>query len=180
MSLCIDCGDSAITHSRKKLCSICYKNHRHSQWYLNDIKRCNNKLFLEKRKQYKANYFQKNKIKLSNINKKYEYSRLKNDVGFKLRKILRKRLTEAVKNNHKSGSAVRDLGCLIPELKIHLEFKFTEGMTWGNYGKWHIDHIRPLSSFNLTNPNELKTACHYTNLQPLWAKDNLTKSNKYE
>ena len=51
-------------------------------------------------------------------------------------------------------------------------------MSWDNYGEWHIDHIMPLSTFDLTNPDQLKEACKYTNLQPLWAEDNLHKSSK--
>jgi hypothetical protein len=51
-------------------------------------------------------------------------------------------------------------------------------MSWGNYGQWHIDHIIPLSSFNLLEEQQFKIACHYTNLQPLWAKENLSKGNK--
>jgi hypothetical protein len=63
-------------------------------------------------------------------------------------------------------------------LKKYIESKFKEGMSWDNYGVygWHLDHIIPLSSAK--NEEELKSLCHYTNLQPLWAFDNLSKFNK--
>lgn len=60
----------------------------------------------------------------------------------------------------------------------HLEAKFSEGMTWQNYGTWHIDHIRPLASFDLTDPAQVRLACHFTNLQPLWGADNIRKGDK--
>lgn len=68
------------------------------------------------------------------------------------------------------------IGVSYETAKIHLERKFTKGMNWGNIGEWHIDHIIPLSSAK--TEEELKALCHYTNLQPLWAKDNLSKSDK--
>lgn len=91
---------------------------------------------------------------------------------------LRSRINHFVKSRTKTTTQL--LGCSHEELKFHLESKFQLGMTWENYGRtgWHIDHIRPLSSFILSNPEELEKACHYTNLQPLWAKDNILKSNK--
>lgn len=95
---------------------------------------------------------------------------------------LRKRLSNSVRGRDRGASAVKDLGCTVEELKKKLELLFQEGMSWGNYGidGWHIDHIRPLCSFDLLNPEELKKACHYSNLRPLWAKDNLSKSGKIE
>jgi len=98
----------------------------------------------------------------------------------RLANTLRSRLSKAIKFKNKSSSAVKDLGCSIEELKKYLESKFQPGMTWENYGVygWHIDHIIPLASFNLSIPDEFKKACHYTNLQPLWAKDNLKKGAK--
>ena len=100
------------------------------------------------------------------------------DVQFYLRDKLRIRLRSALKGQYKNGSAVRDLGCTIPELVKHLESQFTNGMTWENKGQWHVDHIRPLSSFDLTDKTQLLEACNWKNLQPLWAKDNISKGNK--
>jgi hypothetical protein len=116
------------------------------------------------------------KEKISNgLYKKYGTNSIQN----KIKRNLRSRLNKAIKNKHKMGSAVVDLGCSIEELYKHLESKFQPGMTWKNYGKWQIDHIKPLCRFDLTDRKQLKIACHYTNLQPLWAKDNLEK-RKYD
>ena len=68
------------------------------------------------------------------------------------------------------------MGCSPLQLKEHLEKQFTNGMCWENRSKWHIDHIIPLSSAK--TEDELYNLCHYTNLQPLWAVDNLKKSNR--
>lgn len=70
------------------------------------------------------------------------------------------------------------LGCTWQQLEKHIESKFTDGMGWSNMGKWHIDHIIPLSSAKTVE--EISALAHYTNLQPLWARDNLLKGNKYE
>ena len=67
------------------------------------------------------------------------------------------------------------LGADYETIKYYMENKFNDGMNWGNHGKWHIDHITPLAS---AKKNELIKLCHYTNLQPLWAKDNMIKSEK--
>jgi len=94
--------------------------------------------------------------------------------------LLKNRIRYALKNNKKSNSTMNLVGCSLQELKKHLEKQFKQGMTWKNhslYG-WHIDHIKPCASFDLSNPEEQKKCFHYTNLQPLWAIDNIKKSNK--
>jgi hypothetical protein len=93
----------------------------------------------------------------------------------KIKRNLRSRLNKAIHGKYKTGSAVEDLGCSIIEFISHIELKFSPQMTWANYGEWQIDHIVPLCQFNLQNELELKKACHYTNLQPLWSADNLKK-----
>lgn len=146
-------------------------------------------------KKYKKEYFLKNKETINKYKKEYNITnkqhinkyklsyqtkRIKEDTNYKLMCNLRSRLYKASKGLRKAGSAVRDLGCTIPELKEHLENQFQEGMSWNNHGKygWHIDHIKPLSSFDLSNKTQFLEACHYTNLQPLWARDNLSKGSK--
>ena len=108
----------------------------------------------------------------------YFRERYQTNIQYRLTCGLRTRLRRALKGDTKSGSAVRDLGCSIPELVARFESQFREGMTWDNYGEWQIDHIVPLSSFDLTNRKQLLQACHYTNLQPLWAYENSSKGAK--
>lgn len=80
---------------------------------------------------------------------------------------------------YKPGKSITYLGCSIQTFKTHLENKFLPGMSWENKGLWHIDHIRPCASFDLSKEDELKKCFHYTNMQPLWAEDNLRKGSKY-
>jgi len=70
------------------------------------------------------------------------------------------------------------VGCSIEELMKHIESQFTDGMSWENQGEWHIDHVRPCASFDLTDEQQQRECFHYTNLQPLWAEDNLRKRAK--
>lgn len=109
---------------------------------------------------------------------RYVTNRCRTDIQFRLSMYLRNRLRTALKKNIRCGSAVRDLGCTLDELRVHLESLFKPGMTWDNHGKWHIDHIVPLCSFDLTDREQLLKACHYTNLQPLWSEENLSKGGR--
>jgi hypothetical protein len=132
----------------------------------------------EREKAQQKVYRKNNRDKIREIEKQ-SYANNKN-INLKLSRSLRARLRSALKRNTKSGSAVKDLGCTIDEFKIYLESKFQPGMAWDNYGYhgWHIDHIKPLASFDLSDRKQLLEACHYTNLQPLWAVDNLAKGDK--
>lgn len=107
------------------------------------------------------------------------------DIQFRLGMQLRVRLANAVRAQltgragaRRGASAVRDLGCTLTEFVQHLEQQFTLGMSWDNYGDWHVDHKKPLISFDLTDAEQCRAACHYTNLQPLWAADNLKKGGR--
>ena len=107
-----------------------------------------------------------------------QHDRLREDVNFRLARILRKRLWDAVTSQDRKGSSVLQLlGCSIDELKAHLEARFTAGMSWGNYGAlgWEVDHVRPVASFDLTDPEQQRRCFHYTNLQPLWWLENRRK-----
>ena len=100
------------------------------------------------------------------------------DPNYRLKRSIRNRTNKALHGNSRAGSAVRDLGCSIPHFKLYIENQFEPGMTWDNYGEWHLDHVMPLSKFDLTDRQQFLEACNWLNYQPLWAEDNLQKSNK--
>jgi hypothetical protein len=110
----------------------------------------------------------------------YMAERAGNDIDFKLRGVLRARVRAAITRTggDKSHKTMGLIGCSIERLRQHLEAKFTDGMTWDNHGEWHIDHIKPCAAFDLTCERQQRECFNYTNLQPLWAVDNLTKGAK--
>lgn len=122
-------------------------------------------------------YYEKNKDKIRTYKNNYEMERKQTDVSYKLRINLRARIREAVKNNgtKKSYSTIILIGCEIDFLKQHLESRFKNGMSWNNYGEWEIDHIKPCSSFDLTDEEQQKICFHFSNLQPLWKTENRMK-----
>jgi hypothetical protein len=104
--------------------------------------------------------------------------------NFRIAQSVRNRLRDRLKTFgfSKSSKTSELIGCSWVELRLHIEKQFKPGMTWENYGisGWHIDHIKPLASFDLSDQKQLSEACHFTNLQPLWAKDNLAKGAKID
>ena len=107
-----------------------------------------------------------------------------NNLGAKTARNIRRRIREAIRvaGATKSAKAVELLGASIEEVRAHLEAQFKLGMTWDNWSThgWHVDHIKPCASFDLTDPEQQKACFHYTNLQPLWAKDNHSKSDRLD
>lgn len=102
------------------------------------------------------------------------------DLNYRLTHNLRERVRQSLKKGiKKSASTLALVGCSIDKLRERLAAQFQFGMTLENYGKWHVDHIRPCKSFDLSDPKQQRKCFHYTNLQPLWAKKNLSKGAKW-
>jgi len=101
------------------------------------------------------------------------------DPGFRLLTNMRRRIALALRRTKKQDTTLSLCGCSLSALKSHLAKQFSNGMTWENYGQWHVDHIRPCCSFDLTDANQQKECFHFSNLQPLWAGDNMTKHTKF-
>jgi len=131
----------------------------------------------EKRKLYDSLRWKKIEVK-EKRNKKRKEKR-KTDFNFTMRERLSSRLRAALNGKSKSISTINLLGCSIEDLKIYLEKRFKKGMSWKNKHLIHIDHIRPCASFDLTDPEQQKICFHYTNLQPLWAEENMSKGAKW-
>jgi hypothetical protein len=141
------------------------------KWRLNNKEKANQKCkeWRLKNKEYSKKYLSK-----------YEKKRRKIDPNFKLIKNMRTRIWFALKRKYKSKSTIKLLGCSIEECWQHLESKFQPEMTRENHGLWHVDHIIPCASFDLKCPVQQLACFHYTNLQPLWAIDNIKKGAKYD
>ena len=139
----------------------------------------------EHRAKISKTYYDKNREKIL-INRRrvgsLYYLKIKNTLNFRILRSLRMRLRNAIIKGHKSANTLVLLGCTAEEFKKHIESLWQEGMSWDNYGYygWHIDHKRPCSSFNLVDPEQQKICFHWTNMQPLWAKENLKKGDQWD
>lgn len=200
MRKCLDCDKDLVdAKGPKKRCDVCNKEYRKLYWRIReakpDRKEKNKKRFQEYRQKNPEkfkDYAKKHNNKWRNENrerylqKKRENNKLayRNNLQYKLGNLLRTRIWTALKIQglQKNNSTMELTGCSKEELIEHLESQFSEGMTWENWSLngWHIDHIRPISSFDLSDPAQVKECFHYSNLQPLWAIDNLKKSDSWE
>lgn len=127
----------------------------------------------EARSAYNKEHFQQNKERYLRARRE----RYRRDPSTRIAQSLRARIYAGLKGERKTKATAILLGCSFDELKEHIESKFKPGMGWDNYGinGWHIDHIKPCASFNLRNKEEQEECFHYTNLQPLWAEENMSK-----
>lgn len=116
-----------------------------------------------------------NREKHLSTSRAYDARQMKENIQRRLSKNLRHRLRKAMLGETRGLSAVRDLGISIDDFRAWIESQFADGMTWDNYGDWHLDHIRPLALFDLSNDDDVLAACNYKNIQPLWAIDNIKK-----
>jgi hypothetical protein len=131
----------------------------------------------------KVNAYARKRTKKPEIREKIRNAwnkRYHTDIQFKLADRFRKRFKKVMKEKSKSEKTLSYLGCSTEKFKEHMESQFTEGMNWNNHGftGWHIDHIIPCSSFDLTKEEDIRKCFHYTNLQPLWGTQNMQKGSK--
>lgn len=110
--------------------------------------------------------------------------RYKTDARYRIEIGLRTRIHTVLRRRmllgYKSASSMTLVGCSVDDLMRHIESLFLPGMRWDNHGEWHVDHKRPCASFDLLDPKQQRACFHYTNLQPLWAVDNLKKHARTE
>lgn len=160
-----------------------YKEKRKDPEFLKKEREANRKRYSDNIEKERARSRLKG-IRDSKFNQEREKKKYHTDKKYNLTIKLRKRIQMAIsaQSTKKSGRTIELLGCSIEKVRIHLEKQFLPGMTWKNHSLkgWHIDHIKPCASFDLRNPKQQKQCFHYTNLQPLWAIDNLEKGAKIE
>lgn len=183
----------------RRICNNClYKkkqeyylsNRKETREHQNKYRELNrDKINAQKREHYQLNkerLKRNSSIYKKNNRKRYndlKINRKKNDPLYKLRITISERIRQALKYHlagtyKKKDSTIELLGCSIDELKTHLQNQFKEGMTWQNHGEWHIDHIIPCAAFDLSKKEDCLKCFNYKNLQPLWAHENLSKSDK--
>ncbi|KAA3437085.1 hypothetical protein [Rufibacter hautae] len=134
----------------------------------------------EKVKEIGKRCFHKNPEKYRKYSREYMRNKMKTDPSFAVECRLRSRIISALKTTgaRKAAKTMELLGCSIGEFRSHLEKLFKPGMSWENRGEWHIDHIIPCASFDLTDPEQQKVCFHFMNLQPLWWRENIIKKDK--
>lgn len=189
---CKDCRKQWIpTENQILTCTTCKESKHHTLFASHGkqkphmCKHCRCKKEREKRAADRDEYnkriresYNRTKDRVNETRRKTLQKRRDEDPKYRVMMALHCRLYMAVAQ--KKGKTMELTGCSKDELLEHLGSQFTDGMTWENYGTWHIDHIRPCASFDLTDLEQQKICFHWTNLQPLWATDNIKKGSKYD
>jgi hypothetical protein len=176
--VCRECGNQhtgQFSHVQKFCSESCRHKNQNKREYVAEQKQkylLNNP---EKRKQTAIESKKRNWNNPKNLEYRKNYSQR---LEIRLKNALRARVKKSLKSNPKLTTTTELVGCSIEQLKKHIEQQFQPNMNWNNWSQygWHLDHIKPLSSANTVE--EMKSLCHYTNLQPLWWTDNLSKRDK--
>lgn len=194
MKECVVCHQSYNKLLCKQMCSKCYKkaeyrkNHETYKRYRNTHKKqideYNKQYYLDNKEQEAERmkrYREQNIEHIREYDNNYRKTRRQYDELYRCRTAVRNHIQDCITNRNSFGTVKNRrteeiLGCSFDEFKQYIEDKFDEGMTWLNHGEWHLDHIIPLASAQTIE--DVYTLCHYTNYQPLWAKDNLKKGAK--
>ena len=203
-SKCHACKPVSLFRKKHNQCKVCMATKRRE--YYQGYK--DKETFKAKQREYYQNnrveiaakrreYYQNNKVEIGDKHRKYyqgykkkvvaqqrEYQRERYhfDPMYVIKLRLRSRMNIAVKHaglDKKYDSTSELLGISYQGLKEWLEAQFSEGMTWENRSEWHIDHRVPCTAFDMTVPEQQRICFWYKNLQPLWATENLQKSNTY-
>jgi hypothetical protein len=190
----VKCGQMAQEGGVWRSCKICGtrtpKQHT-----------CSSECRKEYKKRFNIEFYQNNSSRIRQYAKDY-YQRVKDSPQYKakarrtviahakrIRESPKLRMESAIRarvmmsmkrrGTNKDGRTFKLIGCTGAELAAHIEKQFKRGMSWGNYGsKWHVDHITPLSYFDMSNPDDQRRAWNWQNLRPLWALQNITEGNK--
>lgn len=172
---CINCGQQLVNYKAKR-CRECWAGTNHPKW--KGGVSLNRELATQKMKEYRQQNHEKYR---KSVNAYRQQLKIVNP-SYKIMENLRRRINRALGSIRKSKHTIELIGCSVEQLWQHLENQFQPGMTRENHGYygWHIDHIKPLALFDLSDPKQQRQAFHFTNLQPLWAAENLQKWKKYE
>ncbi len=137
--------------------------------------------WVSKNKDHVERYCEEQRAKYRPRERAYRARRWQRDQNYRVASALRSRFRAALRsvNVEKRASVIDLIGCTLDQLQNHIATQFTVGMTWANHGEWHIDHMKPCRAFNLSDIKEQAACFHFTNLRPLWARDNRRKGGRF-
>jgi hypothetical protein len=184
---CFNCDREFKAKTNAIFCLNCRKEQKEFR----RSKHMKSKLYRERKALYDKKYRKDHKTHIRKIKQLWKIKnkerlqreqriRYNKDIAYHLHTLIRLRIIHGIKRLSKKSSTFKLLGCTIRYLRTWLENNFKEGMNWQNWGRkgWHIDHIRPCASFDLSKESEQRKCFHYSNLQPLWWYENLAKKDK--